>query len=134
MRKPSPWILNRVPNMLPNWLLNVSQGCVIFKSIWILKITDNLPGKSKKKELTELTNSYIFEPYSRMLNRTKGRLLIVRFFSDPLPPNLIKNSPCTPSPSHPPWIINFMNTGKRPFTFSGYPLLFLKMGFLNKEN
>ena len=36
------------------WIGFQSYGCFIFKSIWISKVTDNLLGKTKKKEPAEL--------------------------------------------------------------------------------
>ena len=40
------------------WIGFQSYGCFIFKSIWISKVTDNLLGKTKKKEPVKLQNSW----------------------------------------------------------------------------
>ena len=50
--------------ILLNFLPNVNKICVIFKSVWLSKVTDNvLLGKIKKKEQNELINSCSFELY-----------------------------------------------------------------------
>ena len=54
--------------MVLNWLPNVSEVCFISKSIWVSKVTDNLPGKIKNEEQNKLINSYIFEPYVAQSN------------------------------------------------------------------